>query len=130
MTKYNPKEIRYFVLDYEELDKIVNEYFGRVPTAESNKKALDGYFFVASEEMGNDAEKEFLGITLAEYEKELNSPYFLKSTRYHNGKFWDVPVGEMIREGQCPMFVTREILLELVAHDILPEGNYLIKVSW
>lgn len=99
------KEVKYFEWDSSDYDRIANNYFGKT----------DGINFVADEEAENDSEYSFKDIIKKEYERDKRI-----INRMEND----------IIENHFPMFSTRTILLILVQHDVIPEGDYLIKVSW
>ena len=102
------KEVRYgvhtiFVLDYGELDDIIETEF----------PSLNWQGIIAEEEMNNDSEKEFVDIGPPKYDIDKKD------------------VAELLLVGKRPMFCgTNNILQALVVKNIIPAGDYLIRVSW
>ena len=95
----------YHTMEYSELDELVNDYFPK-----------SKFEFVADEEMNNYTDKSFGNIS----KEDLKNWY-----DYDKREWNDIILGKI-----PPTFHTRLFLQYFVANDILPEGNYLIKVSW
>ncbi len=94
----------YNEMEYIEINDLVKNYF---PESKFN--------FVADEEMNNDSEKTFGKITKEDYSK---------------WEKWDKEDWDNMIIGKPIMYRTRLYLQYFVAHDILPEGYYLITVCW
>lgn len=105
---FTPESKTYFVLDYNELDEIAHKYFPK-------------FEFVADAEMNNGSDKSFNNVTKAAWEKELQSEYFKK---------WGIKDFNDMLNGNGRQHNVWEVLEYLVYMDELPEGNYLIEVSW
>lgn len=103
------KKKEYYILDYDEFDKLVREIlFKHIPIDK-----LKEYECVAYQEWNNYSSYDFNDIT----KKATKEEFYLK---------YDRP--ELL-QGKLDMNV-RDILLFLVEHNEIPEGNYLIKVFW
>lgn len=95
----------YHTLEYHELDDLVNKYF-----------PLSNFNVVADEELHNDSSRDFDLIT-----KDAYSNW----QEYDKKNFNQIILGKLGADGRTYMF-----LEFFVANDILPEGNYLVKVNW
>ena len=94
------KQETYNVMEYTELEKIVEEHFGR------------NYEYVADVEVGNDTiQKHFVE------SEHLYAPY-------------SEPRLEDFRNGGWPCYMIHDILTELAQHGKIPEGYLLVEVSW
>ena len=99
-------KIPVFILDYVEWDDLINKVL--TPTYE--------YDVVADEEWNNDTDHYFSNVV------PDDSLYFI---RYGEPK-----VQEVLTNGRKAHYATWELLTELVNRDLLPAGNYLIRVNW
>lgn len=106
----------YYELDYHELDEIINEFYNSGNTFE----------LVASEELDNGSYQIFTNITKEEARKTLTDLVAVGWT-YKTGT---IPISRFLKEGTYPNFCLYGIMLELVLSGVIPEGNYLIIVSW
>jgi hypothetical protein len=98
------KTVTYHEMDYYELDDLVKKYF---PQA--------NFEFIADEEMNNDSEKAM---------GEIKRSDFNGWNKYNKEKFNDIILGKP------KQFCSRLFLQFFVNNGVLPEGNYLIRVSW
>lgn len=90
-----------YILDYSTFDKLVAEHLD-----------WPDYNFVAQQETNNDTSHLYTDIT--------------KNPKYE----WDVRDRDELLVGDRKYKGPHDILLALVYKDILPEGNYIINVSW
>lgn len=109
-------EVKSFItIDYSELDDIINDFYGFKPTG---KGYGDGLFeCVACEEMDNDSDYHYDDIT-----KKEASEWF--ADKYNSEDL------EEFKTNSNTMYVLRTVLLDLVRNDKIPEGDYLVQVSW
>lgn len=92
----------FHTMEYHEFDKLVNDLF---PKTDFN--------VVADEELTNDTTKNYGNITKDDFfQNDLEDFY------------------KMILGKKTTLYRTRVFLEFLVAFDMLPEGNYLIDISW
>lgn len=101
------KEVRYgihtiFVLDYGKLDDIIETEF----------PFLNWQGIIAEEEMNNDSTMELVGIGLPKYTTSRKD------------------VAELLAGRKPACCIIYDILCALHMRDILPSGDYLIRVSW
>lgn len=89
-------------IDYNDLDRFLQQHYG-----------FKNYEFVAVEEMSNDSDKEFTGIT---------------GTFKHNYQP-EKTIAEW-KAGKCPGWTTNTLLEMLVRDGHLPAGDILVSVSW
>ena len=107
-------------LSYHELDALVNEHFPK-----------SNYQFIANEEANNDNVYEFSNIRKDDLLDEIIPPTREKYTEfygvyeYHLQEFM-----EFISGKKYQAYMTQRLLEYFVYLGILPEGNYLIDVSW
>jgi len=91
-------------VDYGDLERKIQEEWG-FP-----------YEMPCDMECGNDTSHEFDGITKAQAIQELQE---------------DTRLMEWVQsQGRKQMWGPRTFLLEMVRRDIIPEGDYIITVSW
>ena len=90
----------FLVMDYNELDDLICKTYG-----------VNDFESIASEEWNNYSRYEF-GI-----KKSVLTGYDLKTI-------------ENVRAGKNPSYAVRDLLTDMCNNDIIPEGDYLIVVSW
>jgi len=95
----------YHTMDYNEFDELVNKHF-----------PLSKFNFVADEELHNDVSRDMGEITKQDILKWTDND----REEYH----------KMINGNKHPMFSSYLFLQFFVGTEILPEGHYLINVSW
>ena len=99
-------EKTFYVMDSNEFDALVREFY---------ELPAERYRFIESEEMNNDTDKVFMKVKkdqLNEWDAEK-----LRVFKYTYGK----------SEG---MWITWTLFTDMCNNDFIPEGNYLIQVSW
>jgi hypothetical protein len=90
------------VVDYGDFEDFVNQQYALGP---------GGYCFPADEETSNDTAKTY------RIKKEpLDS--------------WNQRSLDKFKAGEQEQFMARTLLQDFVNRDLLPEGEYVIKVSW
>lgn len=106
----------YWILDDNEFDSIVDNVIGYI---ESNDYRYSGYSFISSQEANNYSAYTMGMITKTDFFK-----YSWSLTEVNKWLTYFHTTGK-VRD--CNPY---DVLCALVAAEVLPEGNYLIKVSW
>lgn len=101
----------YITMEYKELDSLVKSYF---PQAD--------FDFIANEELHD--EQKYLNNISKDMEGCTKEGY-LNWTATDRKSFNEMILGKMGCDGRSYMFIEF-----FVGNDILPEGKYLIDVSW
>jgi len=101
---YKPKERTYYILDYRDIEYTLKSVFPNVE-----------YDFVSDEEANNDNVYTYNDVGIEDFSKWLD---------------WDNIKWNRLINNEVSSFHTRRVLEWLVAHGVLPAGNYLIEVSW
>lgn len=115
--KSKMKTTTFHELNYDEFDNLVNGFFN-----------TPGFYdYVASEECNNDESHTYTNITKKSYTEDKESDPLKVLDRNINSY---IGLREAFEKKVFPMYCAYSILLELVGNDILPEGNYIINVSW
>jgi len=103
---FKPETKTVFTVDYHEIEKLIDEHYGE-------KAGFKERFNLACiEEQGNDTDYNIFvekGEIDDEYDQEYLKPY--NNGRYRN-------------------YSTQTFLNDLCDKDIIPEGDYLINISW
>lgn len=98
--KRNFAEYMVYNVSSGNLDTLIQTYY-------KNKD----YSFIEDQEMSNDSDKEF------SIKKEKLNKYDEKEL-------------QIFENGECSCFITSLLLRDLCNNNIIPEGNYLVSVSW
>jgi hypothetical protein len=101
----NPKQETYYILSYEELDDLINQHFGK-----------EEFSSVAAYEWSNDA-CHANEVSIQELEES---------------KFAQSELKEFMQHPNIPQYPVHwsYLLADLAKRGEVPEGNYLIEVSW
>lgn len=90
------------IMTDNELDELVKKHFPN-----------SNFEFVPNEECGNDSDHFF---AVEEKTEERDEYDTWRWTKFEAGEWMP--------------YITRDVLQELVNRDVLPPGNFLIRVSW
>jgi hypothetical protein len=97
----------YTTMDYDEWDSLVKKHFPLV----------NQYTVVADEELNNDSTQTYDNINRIDFVNSMKDEYQL--TRF----------GKLIA-GKWELYITRLLVEFFVWMGVLPEGNFIIEVSW
>lgn len=95
------KTATYYTLDYNEFEKIIQSVYG-----------ISEFSIVADMELMNDISVTYV------VKKEPHDGYDTKKLE------------KFIATNGNVMYMTRTLLTDLCNKDVIPEGDYLIKISW
>ena len=100
MPELKKTEVKHYKVDYGDWDDFVQEVYGN-----------SRYEIVADEEANNDSCLEFT----------------IKKEELHK---YDADKLAKFKNGEYVSYMTRTLMTDLCNQGLIPEGKYLIKISW
>lgn len=97
-----------FEVDSDDLDRFINQHYGW---------AHDHFEFIPDQEMSNNTSKSY------DFKKKNLDPTNILDRH-------QIEELKRFKSGKHESYIFQNIMQELVNNDILPEGEYLIKVFW